>query len=223
MKTISMNEKLYNYVADRLTLPHPLLKELIAETEKLPESIMQISPDQGVFMHQLVKSIQAKNILEVGCFTGFSACCMALALPENGKLITLDIDPTATDIAQKYFTKLNLDKKVELRLLPGIVALEKILTESGPNSFDFAFIDADKGNYLNYYELCLRLVKPNGLILIDNVLWSGKVIDNSDSTANTKAIRDLNNFVAKDARVESCILPISDGVQFIRKKLANPA
>jgi len=182
-------------------------------------AIMQVSPEQAQFMQLLLRLISAKNVLELGTFTGYSALAMALALPDDGFLITCDINSEWTEKAPLFWQQAEQEKKIDLRLAPALETMKQLLTEGYALSFDFIFIDADKTNYLNYYELALQLLKPSGLIAIDNVFWEGKVIDPQETGAQTREIRKLNEFLKQDNRVYTSLLPISDGLFLIQNKL----
>lgn len=221
MKMLSISPELYQYISRHQPELHPILSELAAETRERSDGRMQISPEQGAFMNLLVKMLGARRILEVGTFTGYSAICMGLGLPDGGELITCDINPETSEIAQRYLTVAGLKQKVKIELGSALDTMENIIKRYGENSFDLAFIDADKENYPHYYEKSLRLLRPGGTILVDNVLWSGHVIDASDQSTSTVAIRDFNEMVRRDKRVEASLLPLADGIYFIRKKAAT--
>ncbi len=206
------------YVGEVITKETPLQKRLRAETAKLPMSMMQIGPDQGALLALLVRLIGAKRTLEIGTFTGYSALTVAQALPEGGKVIACDISEEWTAIARRYWREAGLDDRIELRLGPAAETLKALLQAGGAGSFDFAFIDADKSGYDTYYELCLQLIRPNGLIAIDNVLWSGAVLDPKKSDADTVALRALNLKTRDDARVDSALLTVGDGLMLARKR-----
>lgn len=218
MKTVPMNEVLYGYVTAHTRELHPVLPRLIEETARLPNSQMQIAPDQGVFMHVLAKLIGARRCLEVGCYTGYSAIAVALALPASGKLISLDVSREYTDIARQYWQEAGVADRIELRLAPATETLPQILAEYGAGSFDMVFIDADKENIMAYYEHALQLVRAGGLILIDNVIWSGRVVDAQDQSPGTVSIRGINDFVLRDRRVDCVLATISDGIFVVRKR-----
>jgi caffeoyl-CoA O-methyltransferase len=177
--------------------------------------MMEIASEQGTLMGILTAAIGAKSAVEVGTFTGYSSLCVASALPSNGKLLCCDVNQEWTDIARRYWDKAGVAHKITLKLGPALDTL-RAMPES--NCFDIAFIDADKSNYRNYYEEILKRLCQNGLILLDNVLWSGAVLDQNDKTDDTRAIRDLNDFVAQDKRVEAVMLPIADGLTIARKR-----
>jgi predicted O-methyltransferase YrrM len=188
------------------------------ETARLPQAGMQIGADQGALMALLIRLIGARRALEVGTFTGYSAMAVAEALPPDGRLVTCDISEEWTTIARRYWRDAELDGKIELRLGDARATLAALRREAGDGSFDFAFIDADKSGYDQYYEACLQLVRPGGLILIDNVLWSGKVADPGVNDPDTVAIRKLNAKIATDPRVEACLLTVGDGVMLVRRR-----
>jgi O-methyltransferase len=196
----------------------PARQRLRAETAQLPQAGMQIGADQGALIALLIRLLGARRALEVGTFTGYSAMAVAEALPADGRLITCDISEEWTAIARRYWRQAGLDRKIELRLGDARGTLAALRRESGDGSFDFAFIDADKSGYDYYYEACLHLVRPGGLILIDNVLWSGKVADPGVNDPDTVAIRELNAKIATDPRVEACLLTVGDGVMLVRRR-----
>lgn len=184
----------------------------------MPLAIMQVAPEQAQFMQMLIRLIRAKNVLELGTFTGYSALAMALALPEDGHLITCDISTEWTDRAHPFWRQAKQDKRIELRLGRACETLDKLLNDGFAQSFDFIFIDADKTNYLNYYEKALQLVSPQGLIAIDNIFWDGAVIDMENMDAQTRSIRKLNEFIKQDQRVDTSLLTIADGLFLVRLK-----
>jgi caffeoyl-CoA O-methyltransferase len=212
------SEPIEHYVCEAITRETSIQKRLRAETAKLPNSQMQIGPDQGALMAILVRAIGARRALEIGTFTGYSALAVAAALPQDGKLIACDTSEEWTRIARRYWQEAGLANRIELRLGPALVTLAGLQSELGPGSFDFAFIDADKEEYDAYYEACLRLIRPGGLILLDNMLWSGKVADAAVQDAETLALRALNLKVRDDARVEACLLTVGDGIIMARKR-----
>jgi predicted O-methyltransferase YrrM len=178
---------------------------------------MQISPEQGQFMAMLARLIGAQRYLEIGVFTGYSSLTMALAMPRLGAVVACDVSEEYTSIARRYWKEAGVDYKIDLTLAPAMDTLNKMI-EEGATPFDIAFIDADKGNMPNYYEACLRLVRPGGLIMIDNVLWSGKVADEAVEDEDTRAIRDLNAKLNGDNRIDLSLLPIGDGLTLARKR-----
>jgi predicted O-methyltransferase YrrM len=204
----------------KVTLREPeLLARLRAETAKLPMAMMQISPEQGQFMGLLMRLIGAKRTLEVGVFTGYSSTSVALNLPEDGSIIACDVSEEYTSMARRYWREAGVERKIDLRLAPAVETLDSLLAEGYAGSFDFAFIDADKENYDHYYERALKLIRTGGLIAIDNVLWHGKVLDESVQDADTRAIRALNQKLHGDERISLSLLPIGDGVTMACKRI----
>jgi predicted O-methyltransferase YrrM len=179
---------------------------------------MQISPEQGQFMALLAELIGARRAIEVGTFTGYSALCVAQALPADGKLIACDISEEFTSVARRYWAKSGIADRIELRLAPALDTLKSLLADGGAGSFDFAFIDADKTQYDAYYEAILKLLRPGGLVTIDNVLWSGAVADGRKRDADTIALRALNEKLKSDKRITLSMLPIGDGLTLARKR-----
>lgn len=216
-RTVTVDDRLYDYILANTLREPPLLKELREETAKLPQAMMQISPEQGQFMALLVQLIGAKRTIEVGTFTGYSALVVALALPPDGQVVACDISKDFTDLGRRFWAKAGVAGKIDLRLAPALETLDKLLAAGQAGKFDFAFIDADKTNYMNYYERCLKLIRPGGLIAVDNVLWSGAVANPADSEADTEAIRALNRHVHRDSRVSLSLVPIGDGLTLLRK------
>ncbi|MEX1155066.1 O-methyltransferase [Parvibaculum sp.] len=190
---------------------------LRAETARLPMAGMQIGADQGAFLSLLVSAIGAERAIEIGTFTGYSAISIAAALPEDGKLICCDVSEEWTSVAKRYWEEAGLASRIELRLAPAIDTLNDLLDKGGAGTFDFAFIDADKTGYDAYYEACLELLRPGGLIALDNMLWSGAVAEAKKGDADTEALKALNLKIAGDARVDATLLTIGDGVMLVRK------
>jgi predicted O-methyltransferase YrrM len=209
--------KVERYVTQEITRETPIQKRLRAETGRLPQGGMQIGADQGALLALLVRSISARMALEIGTFTGYSALAVAAALPPGGKLVCCDISEEWTAIARRYWKEAGVAERIELRLAPALQSLRILERERGAGSFDFAFVDADKAAYDAYYEGCLRLLRPGGLVAFDNVLWSGSVADPKVHDADTDALRALNAKIRDDARVESCLLTVGDGVMLARK------
>jgi predicted O-methyltransferase YrrM len=218
MKRSLLPDPVEDYLDGFVTIETAAQQRLRAETAALPQAGMQIGADQGAFMALLIRLIGARRALEIGTFTGYSAMAVAAALPADGRLITCDVSDEWTAIARRYWREAGLEGKIDLRLGDARQTLGALRKEPGDASFDFAFIDADKPGYDTYYEGCLHLVRPGGLILIDNVLWSGKVIDETVVDADTAAIRALNAKIRVDARVEGCLLPVGDGVMVVRRR-----
>ncbi|MFL2697761.1 MAG: class I SAM-dependent methyltransferase [Gammaproteobacteria bacterium] len=215
---LSYTPELRDYIWENGMTEHPSLKRLRDETLSHPFAVMQICPEQGSFMANLVRMISAKRIIEIGTYTGYSALAVALALPDDGYLLACDISEEFTSIGKPFWEEAKVTKKIDLKIAPALDTLEKKIEGGESNSFDFAFIDADKINYLNYFELCLELIRPGGVIAIDNVLWGGSVIDLSKDDDDTRAIRELNEFVNSDKRVNCSMIPIGDGLTLAVKK-----
>jgi predicted O-methyltransferase YrrM len=215
-KFITLTPKIYQYLVAHGHNGDPLRAELAAETAKLgPISGMQIAAEQGTFMAILAAATGARSAVEVGTFTGYSALCVARALPADGKLLCCDVNAEWTGVARRYWERAGVANKITLKLAP---AAETLKALPASHTFDFAFIDADKTSYSIYYEEILKRMRPSGLILFDNVLWSGAVADETKQEADTQALRKLNDFIAKDARVEAVMLGIADGLTIVRKK-----
>ena len=209
---LNYTTSLRDYLWEKGIEEHPALKELRLETAKLPQSMMQICPEQGALMANLIRLMSAKRTIEIGTFTGYSTLAVALALPEEGEIIACDISEEWTALGKKKWEQAGVAHKINLRLAPAVDTLDALLADGQESSFDFAFIDADKANYPAYYEKCLKLVRKGGVIAIDNVLWGGSVIDSERNDEDTKAIRKLNEFIANDKRVSLSMVPIGDGL-----------
>jgi predicted O-methyltransferase YrrM len=216
-RSLDLDDRLYDYLLKVSLRESDLLRELRAETAKLPGGGMQISPEQGQFMALLTEMLGVRRAIEVGTFTGYSSLSVAAAMPEDGRLICCDVSEEFTAIARRYWARAGLEGRIELKLGPAVETLDKLLkTEAG--TFDLGFIDADKTNYLHYYERILKLLRPGGVVLIDNVLWSGAVADPTDNGSDTVAIRLLNEHVKTDRRVSLSLLPLGDGLTIARKR-----
>ena len=216
MKFIPMTEPLYDYLVSHGHNGDPLLAELARETEALgPIAMMQIAPEQGTLMSILVRAIGATSAIEVGTFTGYSALCVARALGPDGRLLCCDVSEEWTAIARRFWAKAGVADRIDLRIAP---AMETLRALPADQTFDFAFVDADKGSYHDYYEALLPHLRTNGLLVFDNVLWMGQVLDSQTSSKETKALQELNDHVAADARVEAVMISVSDGLTIIRKK-----
>ncbi len=215
-RSFFLDDELLEYILSSSTETDRVQKSLIDETSALGwVSRMQISPDQGNFLTMLTKAVQPSFAVEVGTFTGFSALAIARGLPENGQLLCCDVSAEWTDIAKRYWREAEVDGSIELVLAPALETLEKL---PDGQEIDFAFIDADKANYIHYYEAILSRLSDNGLIIVDNVLWSGRVIDESANDGDTIAIRNFNVHVRNDVRVLCSMLSVGDGVSVIQKK-----
>ncbi|MDG2434264.1 MAG: class I SAM-dependent methyltransferase [Gammaproteobacteria bacterium] len=216
--TIELNQHLYNYLLSVSLNESKVLRDLRKTTSTLPNSRMQIAPDQGQFMALLLKIMGAKNLIEVGTYTGYSTLVCAQAL-EEGKIITIDRDEVSTKVAKKYWRDAKIQHLIDLKIGDAREILEAMQDDlSIKGCIDFVFIDADKSNYLNYYELTLNLLRKNGIILFDNVLWDGAVADDSFQDEDTIALRKLNEFLLQDDRVEISMIAIGDGLTIVRKK-----
>jgi predicted O-methyltransferase YrrM len=215
---LPINDDLLKYI-EQVTLREPeILRRLREETSRHPYASMQISAEQGQFMALLTHLLSARRTLEIGVFTGYSSLSIALALPDDGRIIACDISDEWTSIARRYWREAGVERKIDLRLGPALKTLDDLIAQGQGGRFDFAFIDADKGNYANYYERALVLVRPGGLIAVDNVLWDGKVVDPKANDADTRAIRAFNESLHHDERVWLSMLPIRDGLTLACKK-----
>jgi len=211
-----LTPRLYDYLVEHAPPPDAVLRDLREETAALgPISRMQIAVEQGAFLTLLARAIGARHAVEVGTFTGYSAIAIARGLPPDGRLVCCDVNEEWAAVAQRHFVRAGLESRITLRIAP---ALETIRGLPATHPVDLAFIDADKPSYRAYYEELVPRLRPNGLLLIDNVLWSGAVVDATDHSENTEAIRALNDLVARDERVESVVLPIADGLTIVRKR-----
>ncbi len=213
-----LTDALYHYLLE-ISLREPdVMRDLREESSHLSSYNMQISPEQAQFMHLVVELMGAHKILELGTYTGYSALAMARALPAEGQLMTCDVSQEWTDIAKRYWNRAGLSEKIELRLGPALLTLDILLEEGHAGSFDMVFIDADKVNYGAYYEKSLLLLRSGGLILIDNVLWYGRLIDEREQDKNTRALRIFNEKLHHDKRITLSMLPIGDGLTLARKQ-----
>ena len=217
-KTLSITDTLYEYILDVSVREPDVLAELRAVTARLPEVAMQIAPEQGRFMALLVQIMNARRCIEVGVFTGYSSLSVALALPVDGSIIACDVSEEWTAVARRYWQKAGVAEKIDLRLAPASETLGGLLDDGLAEQFDFAFIDADKEGYAGYYEQLLQLIRPGGLIAVDNVLWSGRVADNGNNEPDTLAIRAFNDRLKNDQRVDISLLPLADGLTLARKR-----
>lgn len=217
-KTFTLPDTLYDYLSSVSLRETALLHQLRAETARFPYATMQIAPEEGQFLSFLVQLTKASKILEIGVFTGYSSLCMALAMPEYGKLIACDVNKEWTEIARKYWRKAGIDHKIDLRIAPALKTLDHLIASGEAGSFDFIFIDADKTNYISYYSRAIELARTGGVIAIDNVFWSGKVADLEQQDEDTKAIRSLNEQIYNDNRVFLSMIPIADGLTLALKR-----
>ena len=217
-RAISMTDTLYKYLLEHSLRDHPVLRELREETAKLPMARMQVAPDQGQFLALLARMVGAKRCLEIGVFTGYSSLAVAMALPEEGHILALDVSDEWTSIARRYWKKAGVDHKIELRLGKAMSTLDTLISLRESGRFDMVFIDADKSSYLGYYERCLELVRRGGLIAIDNTLWSGRVADPTNKEIDTIALRAFNQALHHDERIDLALLPVGDGVTLALKR-----
>ena len=217
-RTIAITESIYQYLCDHSLREDPILKDLRDHTYDMEERAMQIAPEQGQFMQMLVKLIGAKNTIEVGVFTGYSSLAIALALPEDGRIVACDVNPQYTSVAEKFWVSAGVRGKIDLRIGPAKDTLLGLINGGFTGTFDFAFIDADKINYDHYYELCLQLIRPGGLITVDNVLWGGAVSDDAINDVDTNAIRALNDKLHQDKRIDLSLVPVGDGLTLAMKR-----
>ena len=215
-RSIGLAEDLHAYLLKVGVREPEVLRALRAETAELPNANMQIAPEEGATLAMLVRMLGARRVLEIGTFTGYSSTAMALALPADGRIVCCDVSEEWTDIARRAWAAAGVADLVELRLAPALDTLDDLLANDQAGTFDLAFIDADKENYLDYYERSLRLVRRGGVIAVDNVLWSGRVADASVTDENTEAIRELNALIATDERVDVAMLPVADGLTLAR-------
>jgi len=216
--TLQLTPELYEYLHSVSLREPEVLRQLREETARHPRAAMQISPEQGQFMSMLIQILGAKRIIEIGVFTGYSSTIMAMAMPEDGHLDACDVDEDFTSIARRYWKQAGVEEKIELHLAPALDTLEQIKRDGKAGTYDLAFIDADKTNYLHYYRQCLELVRPGGLVLVDNVLWGGDVADPTQADEDTEGIRKLNRHIHQDSRVDISMLPIGDGLTLARKR-----
>ena len=216
-RTLKLDDALYGYLLDVSLRETPLLKRLREETQALPMARWQVAPEQGQFLALLVKLTGARRLLEVGTFTGYSALCMASALPEGGSLLCCDIPGDYNATALRYWREAGLAEHIELRLAPALETLALLEQQGQGGQFDLIFIDADKANYPAYLESALRLLRAGGLAIFDNTLWSGRVLEVNGQSADTRAIQALNRALKDDARVDLSLLPLGDGLTLCRK------
>jgi predicted O-methyltransferase YrrM len=221
-RTISLDDRLYQYLLSVSLREQPVLRRLRDETSRLPNASMQIAPEQGQFMALLIKLTGARKVLEIGTFTGYSALVMALALPPGERMIvTCDVSREWTEMAARYWAEAGVLGRIDLRLAPALETVRALLDAGEGLTFDFAFIDADKENYIAYYEATLDLLRPGGLVVIDNTLWDGRVVDATTQDVDTRAIRAFNERLRDDLRIDLSLVPIGDGLTLARKRAAE--
>jgi len=218
--TIQLDEPVLNYLREVSVRESDVLRDLREETAGLEESNMQISPEQGQLMTLLVELIGVERAIEVGTFTGYSAICVARALTDEGELVACDVSDEWTSIARRYWERAGVEERIRLELRPALETIDTMLGAGEAGTFDFAFIDADKERYPTYYEKCLELVGPGGVVAVDNTLWSGSVADPDDDRETTTAIRSVNARIGEDERVTQSLIPIGDGLTIARKRNA---
>ncbi len=213
-----VTEELDQYRKNLLAHEGPVEKALRELTLKMPEHNMQISHEQARFMHLILRAIGAVNTLEIGVFTGYSTLVTAKAIPENGKVVACDLSKPWTDIAKTFWKKAGVDHKIDLKIGPALETLKTLFDNGRKETFDFAFIDADKLEYHDYYEACLTLIRPKGVIMFDNAFWEGAVVNPKDNDPSTQAIQNINKMLSTDSRVDAYLVPIGDGVHMACKK-----
>jgi len=216
--SIALNEKLYGYLLDTGLREPEVLQRLRLATEKEELSVMRSAPEQGQLMAMLIKIMGAKRILEVGTYTGYATLWMAMALPSDGEIVTCDVSDEWTSVGAQFWDEAGVADKITLNLRPAIETLDGLIAQGQPGSFDFVFIDADKENYSAYFEASLKLLRSGGLMVVDNVLWGGSVIDDANQNTSTVAIRAFNRALKCDSRIEINMLPVADGITLVMKK-----
>jgi predicted O-methyltransferase YrrM len=217
-RRLQITDEIHRYLLAHSVREPEVLARLRAATESLPQAQMQIGPEQGQLMGLLARLVGAKRCIEIGVFTGYSSLAVALALPEDGRILACDVSEEWTAIARRFWREAGVEHKIELKLQPATRTLEQLLAAGETGRYDFAFIDADKPSYDTYYELLLKLLRPGGLIALDNTLWSGHVADPNNRDPNTVALRALNDKLHRDERVDLSLLPVGDGLTLARKR-----
>lgn len=217
-KTMGISDELAAYVVKVGTREPDVLARLREETAAIPQHGMQIAAEEGAFLAMLVELTGARWCIEIGTFTGYSSTAVALALPEDGRLVCCDVSEEWTSLARKYWDEAGVADKIDLRVAPAAETLDRLLADGEEAAYDFAFVDADKAGYDGYYERLLRLVRPGGLIALDNTLWGGEVLDEDTEDEDTRAIQELNTKLAGDERITLCLLPVADGVTLARRR-----
>ncbi len=217
-RRLQITDEIHRYLVDHSVREPEVLARLRATTAPLPQAGMQIGPEQGQLMALLAKLVGAKRCIEVGVFTGYSSLAVALALPEDGRILACDVSEKWTAIAQRFWREAGVEHKIELKLQPAVRTLEDLLAAGEAGRYDFAFVDADKPAYDSYYELLLKLLRPGGLMALDNTLWSGAVADPDEREPNAVALRTLNDKLHRDERIDLSLLPIGDGLTLARKR-----
>ncbi len=217
-RTLQVTAEIYDYLLDVSLREPALLKRLREETAEHPSRGMQISPEQGQFMALLVRLMGARRCLEIGVFTGYSSLSVALAIPDDGRIVACDVNEDYTAIARRFWEEAGVAHKIDLRLGPATDTLDDLLAMGQAGGFDFAFIDADKSSYVGYFERCLQLLRPGGLVAIDNTLWAGRLVDEREQDEDCRALREFNRALHGDERVDLSLVPIGDGLSLARKR-----
>jgi caffeoyl-CoA O-methyltransferase len=217
-RRLTVTDDIHRYLVAHSVREPEVLARLRAATVSLPQAQMQIGPEQGQLMGLLARLVGARRCIEIGVFTGYSSLAVALALPEDGRILACDVSEEWTAIARRFWREAGVEHKIELKLQPATRTLEQLLAAGEAGRYDFAFIDADKPSYDTYYELLLKLLRPGGLIALDNTLWSGHVADPNNRDPNTVALRALNDKLHRDERVDLSLLPVGDGLTLARKR-----
>jgi predicted O-methyltransferase YrrM len=217
-RRLQITDEIHRYLVGHSVREPEVLARLRAATASLPQAQMQIGPEQGQLMALLAKLVGARRCIEIGVFTGYSSLAVALALPQDGRILACDVSEEWTAIARRFWREAGVEHKIELKLQPAVRTLEQLLAAGEAGRYDFAFIDADKPAYDAYYELLLKLLRPGGLIALDNTLWSGHVVNPDDRDPNTVALRALNDKLHRDERIDLSLLPVGDGLTLARKR-----
>jgi caffeoyl-CoA O-methyltransferase len=217
-KYVGLNDRIYDYMMQLAPPEPPVMRRLRDATQRLPNAVMQIAPDQAAFMQMLVRLMGVRRYLEIGVFTGYSSLAVALALPSDGVVTACDVSAEYSIIARRFWRDAGVDRKIDFRLGPAMDTLDRLLAQDRMSTYDMAFIDADKRNQFGYYEKCLKLVRPGGVILLDNALRDGTVADPAVQDEGTVAIREANMRISRDERVETTLLAIGDGLLMARRK-----
>jgi caffeoyl-CoA O-methyltransferase len=217
-KTLSLTDQLHRYLLEVSLREPDVMRRLREETASHPQAQMQIAPEQGQFMALLTRLVGARKALEVGVFTGYSALAVTLAMPDDGQLVACDVSEEFTAVAQRYWKEAGVEQRIHLRIAPAMETLDALLSAGEAGTFDLAFIDADKERYDGYYERALALLRPGGLMVLDNMLQDGKVVEPSETSPGVVAIRALNRKLLQDERVDLSLLPVADGITLVRKR-----
>lgn len=217
-RSIALTAELYDYLLANSLRETEVQRQLRERTAQLPDHNMQIAPEQGQFMALLARLLGVRRALEIGVYTGYSALCVAAALPADGLLVACDLSAEYTAMAREYWQRAGVAGRIDLRLAPAADTLAALLDGGAAGTFDLAFIDADKTSYAGYYEQCLHLLRPGGLIVVDNVLWDGRVLDGASADADTRAIQAFNRALHDDARIDLSLVPVGDGLTLARKR-----